>query len=59
MVVSEEHLHTLKAYVKKRYGGGVKFLIVEPYEWAHFSSDNEIMFSRAAARFQHLMILEE
>jgi len=58
MVVSEEHLHTLKTYVKEKYGNRMKLLIAEPYEWAHFSSEKEVIFSKAAARFQHLMRFE-
>lgn len=52
---NELHLRKVIASCKLRYGTSVK-VVFEPLR---FGSEEELTFSRAVARFQHLMILEE
>jgi hypothetical protein len=52
---NESHLRRTIAFCKLRFGSSVQ-VVFEPLR---FGSEEELTFSRAVARFQHLMILEE
>ena len=59
VVSSEKQLCELQNYVREKYGAKVKLILMEPYESAYFCCDQEIIFSKAAAKFQHLINFEE
>jgi hypothetical protein len=53
-VISDEHLYEILEYTKKR---NIKPIFI-PATQSSFGEER-IIYSRAAARFQHLMILEK
>lgn len=57
VIYSEERLYEVLEYYKKHYGEYTKMVFI-PATNPLFGEDG-LIYSRAAARFQHLMILDE
>jgi hypothetical protein len=55
VVMSDEHLYSSIKYFRELYGSSVKIVYVSPSNSIKLTEEDTI-FARAAAKFQHLII---